>query len=55
MLVKSRFLPYRILDQYRSERTPTKVPTIDLVDGDFRARITPQWGGKVCIIACMLL
>ena len=35
------------MDQYRSERLPTDVPTIDLVDGAFRARITPQWGGKV--------
>jgi hypothetical protein len=44
---KSRFLPYRILDQYRSERTPANISTIDLADGDFRAQITPQWGGKV--------
>lgn len=47
LTIHSHFLPYRIFDHYRSERIPTSVPTLDLVDGDLRARITPQWGGKV--------
>jgi hypothetical protein len=55
----TRHLPYRLLDQYRSERVPKIVPTLELRetkgssasgaddDGGLVAHFTPQWGGKV--------
>jgi hypothetical protein len=47
-----RRLPFLLLDQYRSERTPSSVPTFDLIGsgaagGELRAAFTPQWGGKI--------
>lgn len=38
---------YRLLDQYRSEREPTSVPTLELSGDNLKAIFTPQWGGKV--------
>ena len=45
--VVSRFLPYLLFNQYRTERTPTDVPTIRLEDDRMAVDITPQFGGKV--------
>jgi hypothetical protein len=44
-----RHLPYRMFDQYRSERIPTAMPTLDLIGDGLRAKFTPQvgpWGEK---------
>jgi hypothetical protein len=39
-----RHLPYRLLDQYRSERVATAVPTLELADGSgLKVRKTPRW------------
>ena len=38
-----RHLPYRLFDQYRTERTPKTVPTLELSDGSgLVASFTPQ-------------
>eukprot|EP00040_Diaphanoeca_grandis_P032636 m.198292 g.198292 ORF g.198292 m.198292 type:complete len:850 (+) comp32689_c0_seq1:544-3093(+) len=43
----SRYLPYLNFNQFRTERTPTKIPTITLSDHKLKVDITPQFGGKV--------
>ena len=43
----TRYLPYLLLNQYRSERTLTDMPTISISDGVLKVDVTPQFGGKV--------
>ena len=43
----SRYLPHLMMNQYRSERTPTDMPTLTLADDQLRIDVTPQFGGKV--------
>jgi len=43
----TRYLPYLLFNQYRSERTPTYMPTISISDSVLKVDVTPQFGGKV--------
>ena len=45
-----RYLPYLMMNQYRTERVPEDMPTIVLQDAEIRVDITPQYGGKVYAI-----
>ena len=43
----TRYLPHLLLNQYRSERTATDMPTISISDDVLKVDVTPQFGGKV--------
>ena len=45
--IRTQTLPYTVLDVYDRAATPTNVSVLLLENDQFKATITPQWGGRL--------